>query len=79
MRNVFLGFFQMRADKTEISMDFYKCILLLLLSFIFSFFVSTNEIFLKLEYFSIFFVKESCSDRSGSHFRLRKQTAAVGS
>lgn len=46
---------------------------------VFSFFLSANGIFLKLEYFNIFFVKQSSSDRSGSHFRLRKQTAAVGS
>lgn len=34
---------------------------------------------MKLEYFCIFFVKQLSSYRSGSHFRLRKETAAVGS
>lgn len=72
------SFFQMRAHKTEISIDFYNCIFLFLFSFLFSFFVSSNRIFSKLEYFCVFFVKQSSSDSSCSHFRPRKQTAAGG-
>lgn len=89
-KKIFFSFFQkkfcimhnlffLRADKTEISVEFSNCVFLFLFSFLFSFSVSANRISLKLKYFCFFSVKQSSSDRSDTHFRPRKQTTAVGS